>query len=1320
MAKLILTVADAANPIPVPAGLQLDVFGTSEVETYDVAAGADANITTGGGVDIIRLAGASSDYTVRVEGTTAIFTHIATGKIVSVPMNTAGDQISFAGGTPVDLKIDTSTGTPVFQLGAQELTTTDAPVTGVVDEPTYVLTADVTEVDEGGTVTLTLETTNVDAGTEVAVAITGIDAADVVGGVLPTVFTVGADGTATLAIELAEDATVEGEEILTATVAGAAPVEVIVNDTSTLPVYDLEAFLALETPPEDYSLTDAVYAAGAVTVADAGAAYADVEAAIAGAANAAELDIATLFTWSIADTAANIFAAMDDATVTGATSVGITDTAVSVADAVSLLTIANFDGVYALADTLANLDAADDAVLEAATEYSLTNPAGDLGTISVAQKLIVDGAVNAADYTYGITGESVELTTGLDIVAGTADDDIITGAVSSLSSDNTLNPGDQIDGGEGDDTLVATMTGNFAGFSSTGFLKNVETVELTNDSTVARTFSAAGVSGVEEYVLNAAKAAISLSNLATTDSLVSINDQASGTTTIGYATDVTTGTTDEQNIALNNVGRLATDSTSESVVTLTAAGIETLNLDISGDNVVKLGSNDASAVTVSGGSTLKLTGVSTGLETFNASGTTGDLDIDLTGSTSTITQVIGGDGNDRFTIEATDTAANAEINGGAGANTLEFGGASATAKTVQYAMSGVQTVELANKGALTFSAANTSGLEAIVATKDIGAGATFAGLGSADIAVNLQGAGASATVSVDHSGATTLTVDTPTSTATNTSPTTNDVDVTATNSTALNLSVADKMNYTGTVTANKATSVELAITGKTTGANVVAGAAGSVIISAVANDSTLDLDAGEATDVQVTAAKGLELTSNSTLSKVESLTVDTAGTFKVGNLTSLADATLSGSGSVQLGDLGSITQDYALNLTATGLSTDKAGSSNMSLETGKLDTKGHNITVDASDVLGKVNLGEIDAVNDATTGGDVMVYVDGTAGNVALSSIAGNDVIIDAGGALGSVTYGGTIAVYGDTLTFTGANLTSNAATVDINGATLNAALTGGLENDCFTFTGFATGTAAQKLVLTGDLGLGSDAVTVNVTDHGASTGAITIDASGLEGVETLNLTVGATQFSAPLDYSGIDGSDVLDFSAMQQAFASAVTLDLNAGDGAADFVNFGSSVTFYTGASNKLLIEGFEEGTAGSDVIQFATGYLSGTSNAASVGTGTGMFTEVASLSNETAFTGLGSNKVIVEITGTADLSAASATDAGLVWAEIVGGTSGATYAASAIANQKLIFIVDDGSDSYLWAFNSSDSTASSGDIKLLGIVDGVNDFAAGDFAIV
>ena len=87
-------------------------------------------------------------------------------------------------------------------------------------------------------------------------------------------------------------------------------------------------------------------------------------------------------------------------------------------------------------------------------------------------------------------GQTFMLTQGAETVEGTDGDDTIEGVVSSLASARTLDAGDVIDGGAGDDTLKVDLQSNFAGFTGEGFLKNVEVVELTNSGTIAREFSA--------------------------------------------------------------------------------------------------------------------------------------------------------------------------------------------------------------------------------------------------------------------------------------------------------------------------------------------------------------------------------------------------------------------------------------------------------------------------------------------------------------------------------------------------------------------------------------------------------------------------------------------------------------------------------------------------------------------------------------------------------------------------------------------------------------------------------------------------------------
>jgi len=121
----------------------------------------------------------------------------------------------------------------------------------------------------------------------------------------------------------------------------------------TVAPFSLEEALAVEALPAIYTLTDDVYAAGEVDVETATATYADVTAVVEGAQNDPALEVADVFTWSVAD-------------------------------------------------TLANLEAADAAVLDGADAYALTNEAGALGELSGAQYALVDGATNTEDYTFTV------------------------------------------------------------------------------------------------------------------------------------------------------------------------------------------------------------------------------------------------------------------------------------------------------------------------------------------------------------------------------------------------------------------------------------------------------------------------------------------------------------------------------------------------------------------------------------------------------------------------------------------------------------------------------------------------------------------------------------------------------------------------------------------------------------------------------------------------------------------------------------------------------------------------------------------------------
>jgi len=424
------------------------------------------------------------------------------------------------------------------------------------------------------------------------------------------------------------------------------------------------------------------------------------------------------------------------------------------------------------------------------------------------------------------------------------------------------------------------------------------------------------------------------------------------------------------------------------------------------------------------------------------------------------------------------------------------------------------------------------------------------------------------------------------------------------------------------------------------------------------------------------------------------------------------------------------------------------------------------------------------AGNDTIIGGggtDVIDAGDGndfiTANNAAGGTItagAGNDTVVMSTAGAGIYTI--DLGAGSDTLNFTAAanNITINLAlgagqeTVTLNfggGSTFNVVLT---DDATDTATASVTLSSGTQLTVTADMGAGSDVLefsNVQILIASLDMGA---------GNDTLTLASNVSTATVTADMGA--GSDVLEFSNVQILIASldmgagndtltlasnvstaTVTADMGAGNdtvhiygstvtaiidmgagndrvvigsgnnqgftvnatinlgsGGTDVVQFGWTTAIATGSLGQVTIIDFEAGTSGSDVIEFKLGFLRDTGGNSGLGIDLAWTT---ALSNSTQFVNLGT-RVIIEIAGTGDVT--DGADAGVVWAKIVGGTSGFTTAVANITNQKLLFIVDNGSDSYLWYFNSSDITASSGDLKLIGIVQGVTDFVAGDIIIV
>jgi len=97
--------------------------------------------------------------------------------------------------------------------------------------PTYSLSSSSSSVNEGSAATFTLTTKNVATSTSVPFTLSGISAADVLGGSLSGNAVVNSSGLATISVSLLSDLLTEGSETLTVT-AGGATASILVNDTS--------------------------------------------------------------------------------------------------------------------------------------------------------------------------------------------------------------------------------------------------------------------------------------------------------------------------------------------------------------------------------------------------------------------------------------------------------------------------------------------------------------------------------------------------------------------------------------------------------------------------------------------------------------------------------------------------------------------------------------------------------------------------------------------------------------------------------------------------------------------------------------------------------------------------------------------------------------------------------------------------------------------------------------------------------------------------------------------------------------------------------
>jgi hypothetical protein len=946
-------------------------------------------------------------------------------------------------------------------------------------------------------------------------------------------------------------------------------------------------------------------------------------------------------------------------------------TAAAVAGAADTVTI-NLEGVGSVSSVGSTTRATVDASTAGIEHYVINSNGGATNraqfTLSADTKTItIKGAAGLSNST--LSGTSTNLTT-IDASAATGaitfDTDMVrdlsvTGGSGndSFAFGGALTASDTIDGGAGTNTVSVD-----ASVAANVNLKNIQTLSLSANS-VAVDLSQANLAAITT-VSSSSSGTPALTNATPGVHTLSV----SGTGGIAYGLKATLDTVADS--VTVNLGSGATDGASRGTVTLNY--IETANVASLGASAATTANTatiaDASTtgnlqtINVTGSRDLSLTSSVNGAElTVNASTATGALTYTLEASTAVT--VLGGSGNDAITVAVAELTTDDSVVGGAGNDTMTI-------------------TNTATTGASAPGRINLSGVENVVL------GAQIDTSTASSTAIDLRNAS-------DLQKLTILVTDADGAPSTTPTTTDNTANITVSNIQSQVGTVVLESNgfaYTGDLTLDSDKLTTLNFVNKNV-TSTVAGLLGS------SSDYAALIVTGDAATVN--------FTQEGTSTTADYLTVTLPSTTKTYSVNA---------------SLRAVNTD---TLTGTGLTTLNISGSSAVTIASFAPTTSKLSTVDASASSADVTLTSVLRTNTASvtggSGNDTISYT--------LNKEADNTINAGTNSTVSSSSTGDKVIVKG---LLTGSTVFDLSSTTDqittVNG-TANAATQVGFENLDASSVSVAGGT----LSITGSTGRNNivGASSNDLIDGGAGND----DISGGDGIDTI---LGG---SGNDTIAGGAGNDIIDADSGDDSITAGAGDDVITGGAGSDTILFGTGsgndtitlgtsgtvgdgVTdivkwdFATGASlavtgNVKTINGFEA-VAGTDVIQFAQGLLRGSGGASTTGTAGFMTITAASFEAAADWTAAATDKFIIEINATGNVAVGSGENATAAWAAI----ANATTADASVTVAKVLFAVDDGTDTFLWYFSSANSTAEAADITLVGILKGVNDVAAGDFEIV
>jgi hypothetical protein len=315
-----------------------------------------------------------------------------------------------------------------------------------------------------------------------------------------------------------------------------------------------------------------------------------------------------------------------------------------------------------------------------------------------------DASGNDTSETGTVNPISSDLTNGSDSYVGTSGDDVVTaGAVYTPGGNdriNSLQDEDVLDGGAGDDTINITVT------TANDNGNNIITPTMSNIENVNVNFANSGATDELDFqdvtgVVDLALTRISTDGTATIDNIqdviatLALSDSGEDTDSIviSFDDEVLGGAADALAMSVNGVDVASLEVDGED-----GEGYETINMAASGDLIAddfEIDGTETLNIAGAGDVTLGGFSVSNGhLATIDASGSTGDMDIEL-GDDNIVEARISGSsgadidftytgsaGNDYIRVDdeslsaaptgGDDDNGHDTIDGGAGDNTLDF------------------------------------------------------------------------------------------------------------------------------------------------------------------------------------------------------------------------------------------------------------------------------------------------------------------------------------------------------------------------------------------------------------------------------------------------------------------------------------------------------------------------------------------------------------------------------------------------------------------------------------------------------------------------